>query len=598
MTVINRFFSGIRMKFLVFSLLSSLIPFLILGFVAWYNYQKKINENVMDYTQQIMSLSATKLDDFLDKLDQFYYSVYAKNTPQYLNKIQENSLDGVKAKLSLADTILQLKAYYSLSHVIPYITIVSFDGDILYQNDLAVTTDYNFLQTDWFSQFVSSGNSSWLSSPQRLPYHESGYSDPSTTYMTYARKIPQYSVDDQPYFFLMEFNAEEISTLLSPLIKGEHSNLLILMNETPVYELNSKLNSELFDSDTITKLIQDSGSDSVSSIKSLDGTQYLINRYLLEHSSLSILCTNQMSEMMENVPDLKGFTLFLISISFFLTLLAADFSSKRLVRPIQELKTVTYEVRKGNLDVRVPALPQDEIGELGICIDSMLSHIRRLIQEQYQYSLREKEMQIHTLQAQINPHFLYNTLETISSIAENEGVDQISEIALSMADLYRYSITSSDKLVTLGDELNYINNYLNIMKVRYGQRLIPHFEISTEILDCRIMKLTLQPLIENAIYHGLEPKRQQGNLWIEAKPCHHSVHISIRDDGVGIPSDRLDEIKASLTATSSELYSDHIGILNVYQRMKLRFGGQCSMQVDSILGEGTSVLMEIPEIRD
>lgn len=112
------------------------------------------------------------------------------------------------------------------------------------------------------------------------------------------------------------------------------------------------------------------------------------------------------------------------------------------------------------------------------------------------------------------------------------------------------------------------------------------------------MKLTLQPLIENAIYHGLEPKRQQGNLWIEAKPCHHSVHISIRDDGVGIPSDRLDEIKASLTDTSSELYSDHIGILNVYQRMRLRFGGQCSMQVDSILGEGTSVLLEIPEIRD
>lgn len=359
-TTIKHFFAGIRVKILFFSLLSSLIPFMILGFAAWYNYQKQINENVIQYTQQIMSLSADKLDDFLDKLDEFYYAVYSKNTIQVLAEIQEHSLEGVKAKLSLADTISQLRSYYGLSHFIPYITILSYDGQILYQNDLALASDYDFSQAEWFQEFVRSGNSSWIVSPQRLPYHESRFTAPSIDYITYARKIPSDRVNEKPYFFLMEFDSRQIFSLLSSLIEGENSSLFILMDQKPIYELRRQVPSSALSGDAIL----DKQPYAAPAVETFHGSEYLVNQYFLEHSSLSILCVNNMEELLADVPNLKAFTLSLILVSFFLTLLLTNFFSKMLVKPIQKLKAVTYKVQKGNLDVSVPVLPHDEIGEL------------------------------------------------------------------------------------------------------------------------------------------------------------------------------------------------------------------------------------------
>lgn len=583
-------FTNIRSKLIVFFVGSFLAPFLILSFSAWHNYQKTINNSSLLYTQEIMSLSATKLDDFFSKLDQFYFAVYSKNLNQTLALMEQNSTTGVRATLSLSDTVSQLRFYYGLAHVIPYISIINSDGEILYQNDLALSSDYNFTSAEWFTDFCHSEESTCLSPAQRLPYHESKYASPSALYMTYARKIPRNGITSQQYYFLVEFDIDHISSLLTPLIKGDDGNLILLSGNLPIYIMKKDM---LFDKtpDFFLKSLSDKQS---STYVTLNHHHLLLNCYSFRNNSLQILCINDLKELTKDVPTLKNLTLFLSFLCFALAILLANIFASKLVKPIHKLKAVTYEVMQGHLDVTVPELPNDEIGDLGKCIDQMLTHIQELIQKTYEYSIREKEMQIKTLQSQINPHFLYNTLETISAIAESEGIDEISNITINMANLYRYSIKASDRLVPLKDELAYVENYLYIMRIRYDQRICFSFSIEQEAYSWPVMCLTLQPIVENAIYHGLEPKFTPGNLKICASVKENFLYLTVSDDGVGMSDQQLSDLQNSLTDPSSPHSTKHIGLCNVYQRLKLCFGEMSSMTIESKPDRGTTVTLRLP----
>lgn len=164
-----------------------------------------------------------------------------------------------------------------------------------------------------------------------------------------------------------------------------------------------------------------------------------------------------------------------------------------------------------------------------------------------------------------------------------------------MADLYRYSISSSDKLVPISSEIRHVHNYLDIMQVRYGERLCPHFFVDEAASHCLIMKLTLQPLVENAIYHGLEAKRSHGDLNIRVWAQDSFVCVSIEDNGVGMNSNQLKRLREKLSPLSVDSYKSngHIGLVNVYQRLRLRFGDDCAMILESQEDVGTKVTVRV-----
>lgn len=580
----------IRNKFIGFFLISSFFPFLILGGLSLFNYQKTINSNALAYTKQLMELSASKLDDFFYKWNQYYYSIYTANFPKLLPVLGEHTLEGVRAKLSLDQSVLQLQNFYNLPSDL-YVTIAESSGSVVYQNSSALINSYSYQELDWFTTFIQSNDSSTLSPPEILPYHTP--ISESTSYVTYAKKIRSpYSSEDY-FIFLLDFPASELDDLLSPLIKGEGSSLFLLQGERILYTCeNGSLLAE-----TLQPILKSQSQNASSVQKQLQGKTYLIHFYPLSSTSLTVLSANPLSSIIAEVPNLTLFTLILFFISVALSILLACYFSERLMKPIRTLKTTTFQVIEGNLNVQIPPLSNDEIGELGLCINQMLHHIRTLIQEKYEYTLREKELQLKTLQSQINPHFLYNTLETISSIAENEGVDEISEIAVNMADLYRYSIRSSDTLVPLSEEVNHVRSYLDIMKVRYGERLDTHFHIDENILTAPIMRLTLQPIVENAIQHGLEHVRGGGILSLSIQKKGSVVLIQITDNGAGIPKDILDQLNKSLGSDAlldMTPHTKHLGIRNVYCRLKLKFGDQADFQIESTPLHGTTVRIMIP----
>ena len=583
--------TSIRNKFIGFFLISSFIPFLILGGLSLFNYQKTINSNALSYTKQLMELSASKLDDFFYKWNQYYYSLYTANFPNILPVLGEHTLEGVRAKLSLDQSVSQLQNFYNLPSDL-YVTIAEESGAIVYQNNSALINSYSYQELDWFTAFIQSNDISTLSPPEVLPYHTP--SPESPFYVTYAQKIRSPYASENDFIFLLDFPSAQLDDLLSSLVKGDGSNIFLLQGDRILYTCGD----EILSAKALQPILESQSSNVSSMQEQIYGEEYLIHFYPLSSTSLTVLSANPLSSIIADVPDLTLFTLILFLISVSLSVLLACYFSERLMKPIRTLKITTFQVIQGDLNVHIPPLSNDEIGELGVCISQMLHHIRTLIQEKYEYTLREKELQLKTLQSQINPHFLYNTLETISSIAENEGVDEISEISVNMADLYRYSIRSSDTLVPLSEEVNHVRSYLEIMKIRHGERLDTHFRIDESTLTAPIMKLTLQPIVENAIHHGLEHVRGGGLLSLSVQRQGNSVLIMIKDNGAGIPPKILEQLNKNLrsdTPLDMTPHTKHLGIRNVYCRLKLKFGDEADLRIESTPGSGTTVRIIIPQ---
>ncbi|TCZ77224.1 HAMP domain-containing protein [Paenibacillus albiflavus] len=286
-------------------------------------------------------------------------------------------------------------------------------------------------------------------------------------------------------------------------------------------------------------------------------------------------------------------SLLTLIIAFFLAL----FFSRRFIKPIHKLRKAMKRVDSGNMDQVVLNIRMtDEIGQL---IDSYNAMILRLKQSREMEILSnrlQKRAELNMLQAQINPHFLYNTLNVIHSIAELNRLNEISVMAKSLASLYRYNIKNNDD-VTIEKELEQIKNYINIQQIRFLSKFNVIYEIDTELYPYKILKFLLQPLVENAFYHGLEPKGGKGTLRLSITKRGHSLHICIEDDGVGISEQKLAELNAifehpfQVDAIDTKV---NFGLRNVHARIKNFYGDEYWIRVSSTPHLGTCFEIKIP----
>ena len=581
-------FKSIRDRLIAYFLISAFVPFLLLSGMSWYNYQKNINNNTLAYVQELLSVSSGQLDDFFYKLKHYYYSMYSTDLLSCLSALEEKSTDGVRAQMQLNEELQELQIFYNFPPAF-YVTITDENGHILYHNGTLYSSDRSLRNHEEFDAFADSSRVSDIIPSYALPGNDS---DP-TFYLSYIQKISSPGSTDAGYFFIIDFDAAYAASLASSLILDKDSSIYLVRDNDLLYSVGSKTLSY---ADIQENSLSEIGSSGFIT-ENLSSENYLIGTHQLTGFPLTLISVNRMDAVFSQTPDLSGFTMILSIFSMTISVIFALYFSSKLTRPIHTLQKIANQAAQKNLDVTIPPLTNDEIGELGVSIDHMLSHIRTLIRDKYEYQIRENELQIKTLQSQINPHFLYNTLETISSIAEEEGIDEVSDIALNLADIYRYSISSSDQPVPLSDELENLRNYLNIINIRFAERLQIEFHIDDSVLKVPIMKLTLQPIIENAIQHGLKDVRRNGKIIITTAKENSHAKIVISDNGAGIPETTLNKLNAAL---NSEAFSDivqhtsHIGILNVNYRLKLRFGDQYQMHIKSSYGHGTSVVILIP----
>jgi two-component system sensor histidine kinase YesM len=277
------------------------------------------------------------------------------------------------------------------------------------------------------------------------------------------------------------------------------------------------------------------------------------------------------------------------------------FLSKRFIKPINKLNRAIKLVDSENLD-RVPLAEKrnDEIGWLIDNYNAMIKRLKESREMEIVSSQLQKRAELNMLQAQINPHFLYNTLNAIYSIAELQRSEEIAVMARSLSSMYRYNIKSGDE-VTIQNELEQIKNYVTIQQIRFLGKFDVRYEVDEELYSYKILKFLLQPLVENSFYHGLEPKGGKGNLLLSIVRKWTVLHIRIEDDGVGLDEQKLAELNRMFETSGQALTADskqHFALYNVYARIKHFYGNAYGMKITSRVNEGTCVEITIPAIKE
>lgn len=297
---------------------------------------------------------------------------------------------------------------------------------------------------------------------------------------------------------------------------------------------------------------------------------------------------------------MEGIKLYMILIAFFILIIVGILG---IYKPIKDTDRMIIKLMKQeNLEGQV--YNNSKHNPLMCDIEKIIDKKIISMKSEYSEQMLNKQAQIAVLQSQINPHFLYNTLESIRGEALIEGAQDIANMAEALAAFFRYSITQKDNIVTLRDELSNVRNYFLIQEYRFNNKfeLVIHIDENEEqILDYYLPKLTIQPIIENAIFHGLETKVGKGHVNLEITMTQQRLLINISDDGIGMSTDTLEEINKAIregTKGSGDKKGNGIALINVNQRIKIVFGEEYGITVYSTQYKGTDVEIVLPILYD
>ncbi len=282
------------------------------------------------------------------------------------------------------------------------------------------------------------------------------------------------------------------------------------------------------------------------------------------------------------------------------SVLAAWGISRSIYLPIKKLHDMTSLVTKNDLQALVTHGNVDEITELGMSFNIMVGRVRELLDTKVKEQENLKKAELRALQAQINPHFLYNTLDTIIWMTEAKKTDQVIEIVRALSSFFRISLSKGRDWITIGEELERTRNYLTIQKMRYRDILDYRIEVDDGVVNNTVLKLVLQPLVENALYHGIKNKRQGGTIVVRARPYNaNEILLQVEDDGIGFTPEKLAQLRVELADDSGEIKLESgFGIGNVNRRIRLYYGKQYGVSITSEYGTGACVSLIIPARRD
>ena len=272
-----------------------------------------------------------------------------------------------------------------------------------------------------------------------------------------------------------------------------------------------------------------------------------------------------------------------------------SYISSRITVPIRNLERSVNEIERGNLNTVLDAQGSYEIRHLSQSVQSMARQIQVLMADVVSEHEKKRRQEFDTLQSQINPHFLYNTLDIIVWMIENEKPDQAVKVVTALARFFRISLSRGRSIITVRDELEHVRNYLMIQNMRFKNRFTYTIEAEEEILDLASLKLMLQPLVENAIYHGMEFMDGDGEIMVRAWREDKELYFQVEDNGLGMTQEQIKRLFYDQPHTGSSRGSG-IGVKNVNERIRLYFGGEYGLSIESEPDEGTVVTIRLPAV--
>ena len=308
------------------------------------------------------------------------------------------------------------------------------------------------------------------------------------------------------------------------------------------------------------------------------------------HTGWSVVAVSYLDELLASARDLGTLVVVVALACLLVTTVLAWRVSLRISGPIEALRRSMKAVETGNFDVLIDVEAPNEVGELARDCDIAMATVRDLMRQALLDHEAKRRQDLLMLQSQINPHFLYNTLDSIIWMVELGRSPDAIRMTSTLAQFFRLGITRGPHVIPLRHELEHVESYLEIQKMRYGEKLTFTIDVEAELLDTPVLKLLLQPLVENSLYHGIKEREGPGTIAIHGQSCDSLVEIRVSDDGVGIPREKLE----ALLREPEGPQRDHIGLRNVHERIQLHFGPAFGLTFRSVLGEGTSVIITLP----
>ena len=404
-------------------------------------------------------------------------------------------------------------------------------------------------------------------------------------------------------------NISQEETLKNPysLIEELRDAFTELMDITTEEESRMWLESLLRNIDTLEKRVDDivesvsAGGRYDENIEMLDNNIYILTELIQDDIQYYIYYQTRAMESVNNDlnQQINRFIVIcsvLIGVMVVVLITAAVVITSGILRPVKELYQVTGRVAQGDFKARAMIHSNDEIAVLAQGFNNMAGNIQSLIDKIKEDEQKLRKTDLRLLQEQINPHFLYNTLDTIVWLIESNETDQAVNMVVTLSDFFRLVLSKGKEFISIGEEERHIRSYLEIQEMRYRDILEYEIRIDKNIYGFQILKLTLQPLVENALYHGIKYKRAKGFIHVNGEREGDIIRLTVRDNGVGMEEEELIQLQKEIERPCKETEKG-FGLANVNERIHMYFGPEYGMKIDSRKGKGTKIEIVIPAIK-
>ncbi|WP_027295752.1 cache domain-containing sensor histidine kinase [Robinsoniella sp. KNHs210] len=545
------------------------LAFLWLGFIISQHMETSIEETSMSYSHQIINQVQYNLNTFFDGINNTLY-----------NFATTDSLIDILKNHDKVDDYTRLLNHKSINQLI--------SSNIKAKEE--ISSIFVFNQDTFFT----------VPSIQFTP--DEFIHQLLNNYPDFEHIKPQYYPIDYPNYYNQLSKSKEIMVALPIRDYKNHSKnncgvLLMSIQTVKLDQLFTPLKKEGFEVYILDKSNNIYYSSDLSTLKE----PFKFNKTLLEVSlplsfnDWQVVITSDMSDMQIRMENVHKTIYTIITSAVIITILIIMYLSAKITYPLKFMANQMENINYDNLTKKIhPADSYKEINQLYNGYNQMLNRIENLIDSVYFERLRQKEAHFEALQSKINPHFLYNTLQSIYSLAILERHSDVQIVTIALSDMLEYITYDNSDQIPFSEELAYIHNYLEIQKRRYSNKFIIEYHIEKDAELCLINKLLIQPIVENAINHGFSQLTANGQLIISANILNGMLTIEITDNGKGIDSDILELLTKQMNAPQKDEKHKSIGLSNIQERIHLKYGPGYGVTVHSKKGFGTKVILKIP----
>lgn len=571
---------SIRKQLMAILILLIIIPAITISLISYALSRQVIQEKSIRYNVDILMEVTNSIDRLLDEIDSMSVMFcYNDNIQSYMKEFN-NRAESIKTIGDLQqNNLLRRKLLQELfnstvaSTAVANPTLFTYNYIIFSNNVSRVTvTQLNYTQADIEKLQAGKGALVWTTDDSQPPK------------ILFGREINDLSTQKPIGYFMGNYSTETLNTMLADVTYFSEGYLHLIDENGRIIASNRRNHlGDIFE--------YEAALDAEKKSFYITDTRMYASYCNVPNTDWRLVSIIPSVYYESEVHHLLIYMLVIACLSAAIAILLAWIFARRIVNPILELCRQMTSVGDGDFEVRRPVKQRNEIGMLYRFFYQMIDRVQMLIDQNESQQLLIQKAELNSLRMQINPHFIYNTLESIKWIAHLNGNNDIVVMVKALGDFMRSSINGSE-FVTLRTEMTNIENYLTIQKYRYGDRLMTVIDVPDEMEYLQIPKLILQPLIENAIVHGLEQKVGLGCINMHAWRDGEDAYIAIKDDGIGISKEIMMEL--DLDSADMSPHSGGIGMRNVHQRIRMYYGTEYGLMIESKFGLETTITVHIP----